>query len=194
MKDKEKIEEKLNEEPFKGTNNNNNNNSKLIIILIVVGCVLGFSLLSTIIVARVFSSFNFIPKIFNTAIDKATDNSFDNKVDQAIDTWSKIVEKEKESMDDDFEEKFDKTLFNKELEEYFGTKDGDDVIELIDKVALSLKKDKDHTITVQYNQTKTNDPDEITKLKKQISEDKKYEVSMDYDNKGNVNSIKITDY
>ena len=32
MKEKEKIEEKLNEEPFKGTNNNNNNNSKLIII------------------------------------------------------------------------------------------------------------------------------------------------------------------
>ena len=116
----------------------------------------------------------------------ATDDSYEETFEKAVDKWSELVEKGKETMDKD--------ELNDELEEYFGTKDGDDVIELIDMVALSLKKDKNHTITVQYNQTKTNDPDEITKLKKQISEDKKYEVSMDYDNKGNVNLIKITDY
>ena len=188
MKDKEKIEEKLNEEPFKKTNNNYNNNSsnKLVIILIIVGCVVGFGLFTTIIFARVFSAFNFVPKIINRAIDETSEGTYEEKIDKAVDKWSELVEKGKTLVDED--------EFNEELEEYFGTKDGDDVIELIDKIALTLKKNKDYNITVEYNQTKTNDPDEITKIKKQIVEDKKYEVSMDYDSKGIINSVKITDY
>ncbi len=186
MKEKEKIEEKLNEEPFKETNNNynNNNGGKLVVILIIVGCVLGFGLITTIVFARMFSAFNFVPKIINRAIDETSEGSYEEKIDKAVDKWSEIVEKHMIDEDD----------FNDELEEYFGTKEGNEVIELIDKIALLIKKDKEHTITVQYNQTKTNNPDEITKIKKQIIEDKKYEVSMDYDSTGYINSIKITDY
>lgn len=81
--------------------------------------------------------------------------------------------------------------FNDELENYVGTKDGDEVKELFDKIIMTIKKNKEHTITVTYNTTNTSDTTELTNLKQQFDDSKQYEVSMDYDDNGYINAITI---
>lgn len=84
--------------------------------------------------------------------------------------------------------------FNSDIESYNGTNDGSDVAELIDSVTTTLKKNTDHKITVIYGSTKASKPEEIVLLKKQFKEDAQYEVLIDYDLKGYINKIKITNY
>ncbi len=83
--------------------------------------------------------------------------------------------------------------FNWDIEDN-GTKDGYEVSELLDEVVKKIKTNSDHSITVIYGTTTTSNPDEIVALKKQFDESKQYEVQMDYDSKGYINKITITDY
>lgn len=54
-------------------------------------------------------------------------------------------------------------------------------------------------MVVIYDSVKTSDPNEIINLKKQFdngieNEDLKYEVSLNYDSKGYINKVIITNY
>ena len=89
--------------------------------------------------------------------------------------------------------------FNWKIEEYNGTQDGSDITLLLDEIAIKMKKDPGHQIVVIYDSVKTSDPNEITNLKKQFdngleNEDLKYEVSLNYDSKGYINKVIITNY
>lgn len=86
------------------------------------------------------------------------------------------------------------TYFNQDFDWYEGTQSGSEVNSLLTKVTKSLKTNKEHIISVSYNGATTSNPDEITALKKQFDDFKKYEISMDYDSKGYINKITITDY
>lgn len=86
------------------------------------------------------------------------------------------------------------TYFNQDFDWYEGTKSGSEVNSLLTEVTKSLKTNKNHIISVSYNGTNTSNPDEITTMKKQFDNFKKYEISMDYDSKGYINKITITDY
>ena len=86
------------------------------------------------------------------------------------------------------------TYFNQTFDWYIGTQSGSQVNSLLTEVSKSLKTNKNHIITVSYNETTTSKSDEVTVLKKQFDDFKKYEVSMDYDSKGYINKITITDY
>ena len=89
--------------------------------------------------------------------------------------------------------------FNWKIEKYNGTQDGSDVTLLLDEIAIKLKKDPGHKIVVIYDSVKTSDPNEIINLKKQFdngleNKDLKYEVSLNYDSKGYINKVIITNY
>ncbi|MEE3343122.1 MAG: hypothetical protein VZS44_03430 [Bacilli bacterium] len=89
-----------------------------------------------------------------------------------------------------FGEEFDKDSFNMDFEHHTGTESSTSVGWLLDDVITSNKKNKEKLITVVFGSTTTSDPEEIKNLKKQLTKNK-YEISVDYDEKGFVNKITI---
>lgn len=72
-----------------------------------------------------------------------------------------------------------------------GTKYGVHVRELLDRIITNNKKYSNHLITVIYLKTNTNDEEKIRALKSKFDTYKKYEVIVNYDEKGYVNEITI---
>lgn len=97
-----------------------------------------------------------------------------------------------ESEFNNIDEKIDKESFNYNFEEYEGTETKISVGWLLDEVTTNNKKNKNRLITVIYGNKETSDPQEIKNIKKELTKSK-YEISIDYDNKGFVNKITIED-
>jgi len=74
--------------------------------------------------------------------------------------------------------------FNNTYEMYNGTEYGLSVGRLIDEVSTNNKKNKEHKITIKYKETSTQDSNELKKIKKQLDDWTKYEVSFEYDETG----------
>ena len=83
--------------------------------------------------------------------------------------------------------------FNNNFTYSSGTKSGIFVTQTLDDVISSNKKHSDHQIRVKYNEYNTKDEDEIISIKSEIGTYTYYEVSIDYDRDGYVNSITIKD-
>ena len=60
----------------------------------------------------------------------------------------------------------------------------------VDDIINNNKTNK-RKIAVKYNENKTDDPDEITELKKSIEHDRYYEISLSYDDKGYIDTYTI---
>lgn len=86
---------------------------------------------------------------------------------------------------------FDKNSFNSDFTLYVGTKYGSNVSNLIDKIITNNKTNKEHLITVVYNNEDITDSTKIKNIKNELSEWNEYEVSEDYDNDGYINKITI---
>lgn len=86
---------------------------------------------------------------------------------------------------------FDKSSFNSSFEIKTGTKMGSLVSSLLDDVITNNKTNKEHIITVLFGDLNSGDPNEIKNAKKNIETFDDYEVSLDYDNDGYVNSVTI---
>ncbi len=84
-----------------------------------------------------------------------------------------------------------KTSFNNTFEFYVGTKYGSSVSRLIDDIIINNKKVTNHQLTVIFGETSTTDPETIKNMKQNMSDWDKYEVSVDYDEKGYANKITI---
>lgn len=84
-----------------------------------------------------------------------------------------------------------KTSFNNTFEFYVGTKYGSSVSNLIDDIIMNNKKDANHQLTIVFGETTTTDPETIKNMKQNMSDWDKYEVSIDYDDKGYANKITI---
>lgn len=76
---------------------------------------------------------------------------------------------------------------------YSGTKSGFFLSILLDEVITKNKTEKEHTITVVYGDDKTSNTDEIRELKKKFSNEKNYDISLDYDSNGFINQVTIYD-
>ena len=133
-------------------------------------------------------------------------------VDKVIEDKKKKDAEEKEKIDnfssnffDNFKEQYDNakkeydenvnkvstSSFNGEFELLSGTKSGFFVTTLLDKVITSNKKQSEHIINVTYDGNSTTDEEEIRNIKKNLDSSKEYEVILDYDEEGYVNSITI---
>lgn len=86
---------------------------------------------------------------------------------------------------------FDKNSFNSDFTFYVGTKYGSNVSNLIDKIITNNKTNKEHLITVIYNNENLTDSTKIKNIKNELSEWNQYEVSEDYDDDGYINKITI---
>ncbi len=56
---------------------------------------------------------------------------------------------------------------------------------------ITSNKTKDRKITVKYNETETQEPEEIKSMKQKFNELDDYEVLLDYDEEGFINKIII---
>lgn len=84
-----------------------------------------------------------------------------------------------------------KSSFNSTFEFDTGTKSGFFVSTTIDDIVTSNKTNKDHLITLVFDDVNTTDPTEIKNAKSKLEEWTDYEVSADYDNDGYINKITI---
>ena len=78
---------------------------------------------------------------------------------------------------------------------YSGTQTKSLLSSLLDEVVTSNKKNSDKLITVIYNDKQTTNPDEVIAIKNSLNDDSsvKYEVILDYSDKGYVNKVTIKD-
>lgn len=86
---------------------------------------------------------------------------------------------------------FDKSSFNNSFEFKTGTNMGASVSSLLDDVITNNKKNKKHIITVIFGELNSSNPNEIKNAKKNIETFTNYEISMDYDEDGYVNTVTI---
>ena len=91
------------------------------------------------------------------------------------------------------DDEFDVIEFNNSLTSLQGTQSQFFLSRYLDEIITKNKTYKNHTITVTYNEITTSDEDEIIKIKHSLKEKCKYEVSLDYDEKGYINRVKIMD-
>ena len=83
--------------------------------------------------------------------------------------------------------------FNMGIEMYSGSEYGSSVVNLLDKIITSNKKNKEQLITVTYNDVVTTDENVIRELKNKFNSQTKYDVSLDYDDVGFINKVTIYD-
>lgn len=88
-------------------------------------------------------------------------------------------------------DKFEIDSFNSKFEFRVGQNYGSSVMHVLDDVITNNKKNKNHVLTVVFEDLSTTDPEEIKKAKKNFDEWTKYEISVDYDDNGYVNKITI---
>ena len=82
--------------------------------------------------------------------------------------------------------------FNKNFEKYVGTQYKSRIDELLDKVNINNKTNSNKKIEVVYKKTKTYDSDKIIKIKHNLGDNfKSYEIIIDYDEEGYVNTVTI---
>ena len=85
-------------------------------------------------------------------------------------------------------------MFNRPYENQVGKNSGFFIESMLSDVITNNKTNKKHQITVIYKDYKSADPEVIEEIKNLTdSSFKNYEVSLDYDNKGYVNTIIIKD-
>ena len=98
--------------------------------------------------------------------------------------------------DSEFEQKKinnEKEAFNRSFEMYSGTQRKEIVIFMLNEVEKNNQKNSDQIIKVLYNDANATDSNGIVEIKKQLNEDKEYEIILDYDVNGYVNQVTIKD-
>lgn len=118
-----------------------------------------------------------------------------NKADDVYEQADSIIDKVTDQMDDNNStneySQVEIMAFNSVFELYNGTQSRFFVSNLLEEVVTNNKTQKEHIITVVYNEILTSNTDEITTLKQSLEDGNDYEVSLDYDTNGFVNKITI---
>lgn len=113
-------------------------------------------------------------------IEEKQENS-QNNISEEMKTFT---EKAKENTETE------SVLFNFGFNNCKGTQKGMFLKTYLDDVITS-NKTKDRKITVKYNETETQEPEEIKSMKQKFNELDDYEVLLDYDEEGFINKIII---
>ena len=146
----------------------------IVIALIIIGIV---------ILIRFFAGFT----LFKSATNKQ--NGFFDKFLNIFDKATDSINETKNDMDN-FEKNLNVRNFNSFIEIYKGTVTASKLNSALDEISTSNKKNE-KKITVKYNEIETQNPDEITNIKKDIVNSNEYELSFDYDEEGYINKATI---
>lgn len=160
-----------------------NTKEKNIKIIIVVALII----VIVLILLKLFASFSIFNKITDTQ-----GNIFDkffSIFEQATNNIEESTEKYNEKYDET-QKKIAIRAFNGSLEIFNGTNMGRTVKEILDNVITS-NKTQDKKITVKYNETETQDSEEIKNLKTSFDDTNNFEVSFEYDEEGYINEVII---
>lgn len=117
---------------------------------------------------------------------KETEKKSKEIFDEIEENYNKAKEKVKDSENESI-----LNDFNHELEKYNGTNDKDSIIEMIDKITLSNNKNREHQITILFNNKEYKSVTEIVSIKKELTESN-YEIIINYDENGYINQVTIT--
>ena len=169
-------------------------------IIIIVAIILGIVLLGALpflFIKNVFNNFFGIfgsqkgtsDMIFNTAQDviETVQNQMNNQMNNdAFDiNPSDIAQKFEEGMST-----FEVNSFNSKFELHQGTESGTFLRNLFDKIITNNKKE-DKKITLKFSEQETADAETIKKLKSNIDDVKKYEVSFEYNDAGYIYEVSV---
>lgn len=183
-------------ESVSGSKEKMSNTTKAIII---GGICFGAIVLAIIIfiVSIPVRIFNTSSKFINNALDISNNivEHLDEEIDKNIDNMNKdngIINDAKNQILSEANKQNVKT-FNRSFELYGGTKQKSTIATLLDKVVNNNKTEKEHIIKVKYNETVSNKPEDIVKIKHSLETGKMYEVLLDYDENGYVNQVNISD-
>lgn len=192
-------DEKNINESVSGSKEKMSNTTKAIII---GGICFGAIVLAIIIfiVSIPFRIFNTSSKFINNALDISNNivEHLDEEIDKNIDNMNKsddIINDTNDTKNQILNEanKQKAESFNFDFEIYNGTQSKFFIESLLDKVVTNNKTEKEHIIKVKYNETVSNKPEDIVKIKHSLETGKMYEVLLDYDENGYVNQVTISD-
>ena len=96
----------------------------------------------------------------------------------------------------DFEtthDSFEVDSFNTPYETDAGKRSGFFIVRTLDDIVTNNKTNKSHVITVVYNGITATEEKSIKEIRNMLSENKYYDVSLDYDSNGYVNKFTIED-
>ncbi len=154
-----------------------------IITIIVIALVV----IVIVILIRFFAGFTLFKNEANK--QKGFFDSFLNIFNKATDIATDTINDAKNNINE-FEKDFNASNFNSFIEMYKGTVVGSKINSALDEISTSNKKNE-KKIIVKYNGTETQDPVEITNIKKDIVNSDEYELSFDYDEAGYINKATI---
>lgn len=135
----------------------------------------------------IFAFFDNIFGIFDKVLDEA-----DKQLGENNNTQDQFGQQFQDSVNQ-ITQNYEKEAFNRTFENEVGTQATIFVKSALDEVNKNNKKNNGHIISVEYNDKTTTDENEIIQIKHSLDEWGKYEVSIDYDDDGYVNKVKIQD-
>ena len=155
----------------------------IIIALVVIALILGIYKISNFRTVNKAAG-----EILTTSkeIDKESSSifmSFMNFIKEIVS--GQIEEQKEENKQNEIKQ------YNSKFDIYSGKQYGNFLDNLLENVINNNKTQKEHIITVKYNQKETNIPEEIKKIKSQLEKLDEYEVTLDYDDNGYVNKVTI---
>lgn len=155
----------------------------LIIVLIVIALILGIYKISNFRTVNKAAG-----EILTTSkeIDKESSGIFISFINFIKEIVSGQIEEQKEE-----DKQNEIKHYNSKFDIYSGKQYGNFLDNLLENVINNNKTQKEHIITVKYNQKETNIPEEIKKIKSQLEKLDEYEVTLDYDDNGYVNKVTI---
>ena len=155
----------------------------LIIVLIVIALILGIYKISNFRTVNKAAG-----EILTTSkeIDKESTSIFMSFMNFIKEIISGQIEEQKEE-----DKQNEIKHYNSKFDIYSGKQYGNFLDNLLENVINNNKTQKEHIITVKYNQKETNIPEEIKTIKSQLEKLDEYEVTLDYDDNGYVNKVTI---
>lgn len=155
----------------------------LIIVLIVIALILGIYKISNFRTVNKAAG-----EILTTSkeIDKESSGIFISFINFIKEIVSGQIEEQKEE-----DKQNEIKQYNSKFDIYSGKQYGNFLDNLLENVINNNKTQKEHIITVKYNQNETNIPEEIKIIKSQLEKLDEYEVTLDYDDNGYVNKVTI---
>ena len=156
-------------------NSGKNKLSLIIIIAIIV-------IISLIIFLKISSTLN---RNTNNA-----NNFIDNNVTEKKNASGKLND-ESTDMVEETQKTDAVTAFNNRFKRFDGTQNGVKIKSMLTFVSFSNRRNRVHKITVTYGETSTLEPEEIISLRDSFNDGSNYEVALNYDENGYVNSATI---
>lgn len=155
----------------------------LIIALVVIALILGIYKISNFRTVNKAAG-----EILTTSkeIDKESSSIFMSFMNFIKEIVSGQIEEQKEE-----DKPNEIKQYNSKFDIYSGKQYGNFLDNLLENVINNNKTQKEHIITVKYNQKETNIPEEIKTIKSQLEKLDEYEVTLDYDDNGYVNKVTI---